>query len=364
MNFPKYLYGLDIFRGFASLAVVLWHWQHFFMIDYKLPSNFDRSCQPLYTLFRPMYEYGYIAVPFFFQLSGFVFFWLYRERITSGACSAYKFALLRFARLYPLHILTLLVVLFLQLVHKKIIGGYFVYPENDSYHFALHTLFMSNWGFERGYSFNAPAWSVSIEIGLYFLFFLYCLIRIPNAVKISIVLLGAALSMRFGLGAGNWIPAIFAFFLGGLLYSLVDIYLSYRSKFWDNVIVCLGIAAWVSVMISERASNLLLTQSYNSLLFLFPITIASSVLVETKFPKVAKKFAWLGNITYSSYLLHFPLQLFCALAVLLLGYDKEVFYSGIVLVLFMLSLITLSLLTYHNFERPLQNYLTKGAYRS
>ena len=26
---PNRLYALDVSRGFASLAVVLWHWQHF-----------------------------------------------------------------------------------------------------------------------------------------------------------------------------------------------------------------------------------------------------------------------------------------------------------------------------------------------
>ena len=43
---------------------------------------------------------------------------------------------------------------------------------NDLYHFFLQIFFISAWGFENGNSFNAPIWSVSVEIGIYILFFL------------------------------------------------------------------------------------------------------------------------------------------------------------------------------------------------
>ena len=234
MNLPKHLYGLDIIRGLAACAIVFWHWQHFSMKGSQLPLDFDRAEQPLYMLFRPMYKYGDFAVPFFFQLSGFVFFWLYREKVESGKCSGYKFAVLRFARLYPLHALTLLIVLVLQIVHARLIGSYFVYPRNDAYHFALHAAFVSHWGFESGHSFNAPIWSVSIEIGLYCIFFLYCLVRIPNAVKLLLVLFGTVLVIKLGLGGLRWPPAILAFFLGGVTYGLVNTYLKYQSRFFQQ----------------------------------------------------------------------------------------------------------------------------------
>ena len=357
MNLPKHLYGLDICRGIAACAVVFWHWQHFFMKGSQLPQEFDRAVQPLYSLFSPLYENGHLAVPFFFQLSGFVFFWLYREKVASGECSGYKFAVHRFARLYPLHALTLLVVLILQIVHARLIGGYFVYQQNDEYHFALQAAFVSHWGFERGHSFNAPIWSVSIEIGLYFCFFFYCLVRIPNPIKLMAVLLATALVMKLGFGGGRWPPAILAFFLGGLNYGFVNWYLKYKSRFIDDMIILTAIAAWVGVLTSDRIEYWLLTQGHDCLFFLFPITIASLVVAETKFPATLKRVGWIGNVTYSSYLLHFPLQLTFVLFAFSFGYDEAVFQSASVLVAFLLLLFPLSLFVYRRFERPLQDFL-------
>jgi peptidoglycan/LPS O-acetylase OafA/YrhL len=357
MNLPKHLYSLDVFRGIASIAVVFWPWQHFFMKGAQHPQDFSRAEQPLYALFKPMYEHGNLAVPFFFQLSGFVFFWLYQEKVTSGACSGYQFAVLRFARLYPLHVLTLLLVVALQSLYARVIGGYFAYPWNDAYHFALQAVFMSHWGFERGDSFNAPIWSVSIEIGLYCLFFLYCLARLPNAVKLMTVLVGTALVIKLGLGGARWPPAILAFFLGGLTYGAVDTYLQYRSKCIDALIVFTAIASWLGVLTSEQLEYWLLTRGHDSLFFLFPITITCLVIAETRFPNFPRRAAWIGNLTYSSYLLHFPLQLIFVLFVFGLGYDEAVFRSSSTLVVFLLLLFTLSLLTYHRFERPFQDML-------
>jgi len=47
-TFPKHLYLLDILRGLASLAIVIWHYQHFFFVAPGEPSEtFIRSDQPL-----------------------------------------------------------------------------------------------------------------------------------------------------------------------------------------------------------------------------------------------------------------------------------------------------------------------------
>jgi peptidoglycan/LPS O-acetylase OafA/YrhL len=323
----------------------------------QLPQDFDLSAQPLYALFAPMYEHGHFAVPFFFQLSGFVFFWLYREKVESGACSSYEFAVLRFARLYPLHALTLVVVLVLQLVYARLIGGYFCYPHNDAYHFALQAAFVSNWGFERGLSFNGPIWSVSIEIGLYCLFFVYCVLRIPNSVKLVCVLLGTVLAAKLGLLGGRWASAILAFFLGGLTYLCVNAYLKYKTPCVDCMVIVTAIACWVGVLASDRLESWLLTRGQNSLFLLFPITIAALVVAETRFPEIPKRLGWIGSVTYSSYLIHFPLQLAFVLVTFGCGYDEAVFRSPLVLGVFLLLLFVLSLLAYHRCERPLQDLL-------
>ena len=86
----------------------------------------------------------------FFALSGFIFFWLYAEAITERRVSAREFFVLRFSRLYPLHLATLLAVAAEQTLFLHLTGRYFVYGGNDGYHFLLNLGMASSWGFERG----------------------------------------------------------------------------------------------------------------------------------------------------------------------------------------------------------------------
>ena len=72
-NAARHLHSLDFARGVAALAVVLWHWQHFFF-NGSVPGVFQREAQPFYSVLFLFYEKGWFAVDFFFALSGFVFF--------------------------------------------------------------------------------------------------------------------------------------------------------------------------------------------------------------------------------------------------------------------------------------------------
>ena len=153
-------YFLDTLRGFASFAILIWHYQHFFFDGIERPPNFDRTVQPGYIILKPLYEYGEFAVYLFFILSGFIFFCMYSDGIARRSVSLKAFVLNRFSRLYPLHILTLLLTFGLQLIHLQLLNSYFVYQHNDLKHFLLQLGFMSFWGFQDGHSYNGPIWSV------------------------------------------------------------------------------------------------------------------------------------------------------------------------------------------------------------
>jgi peptidoglycan/LPS O-acetylase OafA/YrhL len=138
------------------------------------PGAFAMERLPLFEVLFPFYTDGWLAVDLFFSLSGFVFYWLYARAVAEQAITLRNFAVLRFSRLYPLHFATLLAIAAGQLWFMRSTGSYFVYPENDAEHFLLNLFFVSSWGFERGYSFNGPVWSVSVEMLLYLVFFAYC----------------------------------------------------------------------------------------------------------------------------------------------------------------------------------------------
>jgi Predicted acyltransferases len=110
---PKHFYSLDALRGLAALAVVCWHWQHFFYQGQAL-KEFSMASQPFYRVLSLFYNSGDRAVDLFFCLSGFVFYWLYSAKVKTGAVTAARFTVLRFSRLYPLHFVTLMAVLVMQ----------------------------------------------------------------------------------------------------------------------------------------------------------------------------------------------------------------------------------------------------------
>ena len=94
----------------------------------------------LQTLLHPVYTHGEYAVPFFWVISGFIFSFVYQER----AVSFRAFSARRFARLYPLHFATLLIVAGLQLLLFLQISTTLFIPNNDLYHFLLNVFFASS----------------------------------------------------------------------------------------------------------------------------------------------------------------------------------------------------------------------------
>ena len=63
-QYPERFYILDVFRGFAALAVVLFHYRLFYAFDVSLNPIVDDQL-PLYSIFSLAYDHGWIAVNFF-----------------------------------------------------------------------------------------------------------------------------------------------------------------------------------------------------------------------------------------------------------------------------------------------------------
>jgi peptidoglycan/LPS O-acetylase OafA/YrhL len=70
------------------------------------------SCNrlPLYGLLQPFYEAGEYWVWLFWCISGYIFFWKYRDAIHDRSTGGWIFFLLRLSRLYLLHLVTLALV--------------------------------------------------------------------------------------------------------------------------------------------------------------------------------------------------------------------------------------------------------------
>ncbi|WP_144939154.1 acyltransferase family protein [Pseudomonas alabamensis] len=354
------LYTLDTLRGLAALSVVFWHWQHFFYVG-DSPAAFEVSRQPFFSLLTPLYQYGGLAVQLFFSISGFVFFWLFAGRVASGNISVRSFAVDRFSRLYPLHLLTFAGVAVLQGFYSTGHGSYFVYPFNDAYHALLNLLLAPAWGFEKGWSFNAPIWSVSVEVLLYALFFIICLTGRWRWLLAAIAC-GAGLLLYPGsykIGSG-----LLCFFAGGLAYGVLwQLRRVCGSGLALLVCGCIASGAWASQLWLYETLNVYLVMS-----LCFPATLATLAAAGLHWPGLLRSTGWIGDISYASYLLHFPLQIVFALIFDRLGLAREVFYQPWVMLLFLLLLVPMSLACHRWIERPAQRWLRSsrlaGARRS
>jgi peptidoglycan/LPS O-acetylase OafA/YrhL len=65
----------------------------------------------------------------------------------------------------------------------------------------------------------------------------------------------------------------------------------------------------------------------------------------------------LGQATYSSYLLHFPIQLVAVLVVDAAGVGREVFLRPSLFLSYLAGVIALSMLSYRYFEQPLRLWI-------
>ena len=91
--------------------------------------------------------------------------------------------------------------------------------------------------------------------------------------------------------------------------------------------------------------------------FAFPASVMFIASLSFMNPDLMKPYAAIGDLSYSSYLLHFPLQIVFAMIADHLSYDREIFYSPWMLGLFMAVLIPLSLASHRFFEVPVQRAL-------
>lgn len=351
------IYTLDVLRGVAAIGVVFWHWRMLWA-----GKIYSVETLPLYDFFFIFYEKGWLAVDLFFMLSGFIFSWLYAEAISERIVNAKEYVILRFSRLYPLHLVTLLLVLVCQtsffIQHEK----FYIYDHNDVYHFFLNVFFLSSWGFEQGLSFNAPIWSVSVEVFLYGLFFITAF-YLPHPSKRFITWVALAFTGYFFI-TSIYVPlgrGVGSFFLGACLHP-VFIYLSNLkfSRLISFCIIGITIISWIIIlMIYMGGFNFdywfyqVISKHY-PVKILFPFTILSLLIVEPHLKIFVSRISWLGDISYATYLLHFPIQI---LFVLVFNFFGLQLLEDYVLFIYLTFVVVGALLSFNYFERPAQRFL-------
>ena len=342
----KKYYGIEILRFFTSLSVLFYHYRHFFG-PYNSTSNLNypdiSSTLPFYKFLNLIYDHGIFGVHVFYTISGFVFAYIYLQ--DEEKIKAKEFFINRFARLYPLHFATLLLVLFLQTISYINFDSSQIIENNDAFHFILHLFFISSWGFENGHSFNAPIWSVSIEVAIYIIFFLTLSIikkyKIFSVIVLSIFLL---IIDKVKIYDTLFLECARLFFSGTLVY--------YLTKLKIKEIIFIALSTFL-VMFSFMGN--FKTFVFCPGLVLFFVSIEKYILDK----KIQKYFRDLGNLTYSLYLLHLPVQILILIIFKLMNFSETIFVTNYFFFAFFIFLIFISNYSFRLYEKRLNDLIRK-----
>tara|TARA_B100000780_G_scaffold277736_1_gene249172 strand:- start:2122 stop:3186 length:1065 start_codon:yes stop_codon:yes gene_type:complete len=346
----KKFYGIELLRFFTSLSVVLFHYSLFFSPSNDFSDSDIYSIKeklPFYDYLEFFYTYGNFGVPVFYTISGFVFAHVYLYLEKKITCKT--FFVNRFARLYPLHLGTLILVALLQYINFFDVNYFLFTTHNnfyyDFYHFFLQLFLISSWGFEHGPSFNTPIWSVSVEVAIYIIFFLVLdnlqKHKLFLTISISALLLVLA---KTGLEKSLFLECARLFFSGILVYLIV------RNLRYNKYLIFISLL----LLIISFVGNFKIYLFCPSLLMFFSII---DEFIKNK--KIRYFFQIGGNLTYSLYLLHISVQIFIIMSINKLNIEESIYLSNYFLIFYVSIMILISYFSFRVYEKPLNILIRK-----
>jgi len=371
LAFNPVLHGL---RGIAACAVLLFHWVLLFP---SLPNALD-DVEFLGTSWNLTFQFGFgwLGVPLFFVLSGYLLGSQLADRKISAMVIA-KFWKRRFFRIYPAVWAQTIFLLFVAF-------GYFPALAFPDYFSALPLPdIMRNlllW-INLPPSMTKPAisawWTLPVELAFYLLLpFIILLVRKFGLKTIILVSFVITIAWRFGLmmvyKGENYldhlyifdsIPGVLSTFVSGV--SLAYIHFDF-SIGWRRIILLILAAAfltmqyWLVGNIGSYWSGHWMLAIWNPLM---GIIIASGVycfLLPTARSSVLgnKYLVFLGEISFGLYLWHLPVQ--GLISSILPGNWSALLNSGLALALTFALTIPIASLSYYFIERPIMGWGKSG----
>jgi peptidoglycan/LPS O-acetylase OafA/YrhL len=364
----SYLTTLTPLRGLAALMVAIYH--------------FEEVCAKFIPEGSTMFvRKGYLMVDLFFVLSGFIMLYVYGHTFERNMSKAgfINFLAARFARIYPLHLFTLLL-----LVGVFYISG--AQPDliNDPAAIPTHLLLLHSFGIHQIFTWNVPSWSISAEWWAYMVFpvLVVLLNRYRVATRTGMVLF----TVLAYLAIVYWLPRTNLFmpdapapqnldvtynygFLRGLAGFLVGmiIYELYTQeqvrKFFGRDVTALLIAGVTALLLHLGVNDLFYIPLFAGLV----LCLASNTgRVKNIFNNRPLQF--LGDISYSVYLVHGLLLFWVGVPILIMaGYTYQgpgsltiPLGAGILYcLLYVLISVGLSTLTYYFIEKPCRKWINR-----
>jgi peptidoglycan/LPS O-acetylase OafA/YrhL len=290
-------------RGIAALLVVAYHQQ--LAPIYKLPVE----------VVTPVFRRSYLMVDLFFVLSGFIISYVYAaDRKAKMPWSELKsFLVTRFARIYPLHVVGLLYLTLFTVASTLLLaltGREYTALGPRAFGDWLAQLLLLNSWVPNHFEWNVPSWSISAEAFAYFLFPLIVAAHVRGRRTAEFVFLAASLAFYAFVIAtsGNLditvglAPArcIAGFVLGVLIYFHRGIALQLSDRALSLLqLVAIG---WALAALATWTADPLIIPAFALIVFsTWPDRGVIASLLSKALPR------WLGEISYSVYLLHVPI---------------------------------------------------------
>lgn len=342
---PKQIDALTSTRSFAALAVVFFH----FALDI-FPFHFSN-----------VFGNGYLAVSYFFVLSGFVMLYTYLDKNTDYR----EFIIKRTARIVPLYLFAVIIDI-LPRLYLYASGKQDAEPGFFTAVF-LNLTFLQSVIPGYAYTVNSPGWSLSTEMFFYLLFpFLLLLFR--NRKKqfiIGTILLYISTQIIFlTLLQNNYEPGgtFYQFLLlnplfhyNEFLIGMIGVPILYRYREQLAKVPSILWLVLIIVVMQVKYPNF-----YASDGLLAPVFLLVIIGIAAKEPKFLKHktLVYLGDISYGIYILQKPLKyyVYSVLNPNFFHLEKTgVFYVYLVI------LIAFSAISYQFIEKPLRDKINSFA---
>ena len=304
---------LDGLRGVAAVMVVAFH-----IFEAHSTSHLDQFI-----------NHGYLAVDFFFVLSGFVIGYAYDDRWAKGM-SIGTFFKRRLIRLQPMVIVGSLIgasCFFFQdypmfyKIHDTSVGLMLIVMIIGMTLIPLPGGKMDIRGWGEMYPLNGPAWSLFLEYCANILYALFIRKFSKTALSILVFVAGAALihlavtspngdiiggwSLNGGQLRIGFTRLVYPFLAGLLLYRISKTGKVKNTFLWCSLLIVIAL----SIPRIGGTEFLWANGLYDSLtvIFIFPVIVWLGASGEVKGKYSLKLCKFIGGISYPIYITHYPL---------------------------------------------------------
>ncbi|MBD1395261.1 acyltransferase family protein [Mucilaginibacter glaciei] len=336
---------LDGLRGVAALAVVCFHFMEVAYTDYS----------------QDFIGHGFLAVDFFFCLSGFVIGYAYDDRM--GKMGAWEFFKSRLIRLHPLVVLGSVMGLLAFVFDPFTSPGTGNSAGNIALVFLASVLMIpASVMTERAFnlfSFNAPAWSLFWEYvaNIIYAFVLFRIRRkwvlwltILSGVGICIVAYQSGNLMGGWGGSSFWDGSI------RISYSFLAGLLVYRSN-WiiKNNLGFTGLAMLIALAFLMPFTKWNFITEPLVVLFYFPLLVALGAGAALS-PSLEKLCKFSGDISYPLYMTHYAV--IWMFAGYYAKYKPDATHLTYIIIISMILLVGIAWLVMVFYDMPLRRYLS------